>query len=119
MGTSRRCFLCHSTNPPPWSITSNGLASGNCLAEALAHGLAEVIERDALTLHALETEYRDLPNLLRQIGRTGADTSAGYDRLPWKPWYPFINLGSLPEPLNKTIERVKAAGAKIDYAGRV
>ncbi|WP_281353015.1 YcaO-like family protein [Allomesorhizobium camelthorni] len=28
-------------------MTSTGLASGNCLAEALVHGLCEVIERDA------------------------------------------------------------------------
>ena len=31
-------------------VSSNGLASGNVLAEAIAHGLWEVIERDALAL---------------------------------------------------------------------
>jgi YcaO-like protein with predicted kinase domain len=39
---------------PPGSgcfhLTSNGLASGNHLLEALCHGLSEVIERDAATL---------------------------------------------------------------------
>jgi ribosomal protein S12 methylthiotransferase accessory factor len=108
-------FFRHSIEPPPWSITSNGLASGNCLEEALAHGLAEVIERDALTLHALETENRDLPNLLCKLaGPARRMPQLGYDRLPGKPWSPFINLGSLPEPLSDAIERVKAAGAKID-----
>jgi YcaO-like protein with predicted kinase domain len=34
---------------------SNGLASGNDLAEAIAHGLWEVIERDALTLFYART----------------------------------------------------------------
>lgn len=34
--------------------TSNGLASGNCLIEAVVHGLCEVIERDSTALwHAL------------------------------------------------------------------
>lgn len=33
--------------PPVFDISSNGLASGNRLVEAVAHGLCEVIERDA------------------------------------------------------------------------
>lgn len=32
---------------PIWDVSSNGLASGNTVAEAIAHGLGEVIERDA------------------------------------------------------------------------
>lgn len=36
-------------------VTSNGLASGNTLAEAVFHGLSEVIERDAAALFALRT----------------------------------------------------------------
>jgi ribosomal protein S12 methylthiotransferase accessory factor len=43
--------------PPPGSgvflSTSNGLASGNTLAEAVLHGLCELIERDATTLWEL------------------------------------------------------------------
>lgn len=35
------------TRPPAFDISSNGLASGNVLVEAIVHGLAEVIERDA------------------------------------------------------------------------
>lgn len=33
--------------PPVFDISSNGLASGNALVEAIVHGLCEVIERDA------------------------------------------------------------------------
>jgi YcaO-like protein with predicted kinase domain len=33
--------------PPIFDISSNGLASGNVLVEAIVHGLCEVIERDA------------------------------------------------------------------------
>lgn len=32
---------------PRFDVSSNGLASGNCLVEAILHGLCEVIERDA------------------------------------------------------------------------
>lgn len=34
------------TTPPVFDISSNGLASGNVLVEAVVHGLCEVIERD-------------------------------------------------------------------------
>ena len=33
--------------PPVFDVSSNGLASGNVLAEAILHGLCEVLERDA------------------------------------------------------------------------
>lgn len=36
-------------DPPLFQATSNGLASGNNIAEALLHGMYEVVERDALT----------------------------------------------------------------------
>ncbi|MGF1552993.1 MAG: YcaO-like family protein [Paracoccaceae bacterium] len=48
--------------------SSNGLASGNHLAEAIAHGLAEVIERDALTLWNARSE--------RAIAATRVDLDA-------------------------------------------
>jgi YcaO-like protein with predicted kinase domain len=38
-----------------FSATTNGLASGNTLNEAISHGLCEVIERDALSLWRLGT----------------------------------------------------------------
>ena len=36
-----------ATTPPVFDVSSNGLASGNTLGEAIVHGLCEVIERDA------------------------------------------------------------------------
>jgi YcaO-like protein with predicted kinase domain len=49
------CVHLNGTLPLPsgsgcFPMTSNGLASGNHLLEALCHGLSEVIERDASTL---------------------------------------------------------------------
>nr|HEX4313313.1 YcaO-like family protein [Kofleriaceae bacterium] len=60
------------TTPPVFDVSSNGLASGNVLVEAIVHGLAEVLERDAeaawrrdggdrrLVLDALDGTCRDL-----------------------------------------------------------
>jgi YcaO-like protein with predicted kinase domain len=41
MPTGTGCFI----------ATSNGLASGNHILEAISHGICEVVERDAITLH--------------------------------------------------------------------
>ncbi len=47
---------CTMPMPPghgSFSLSSNGLASGNNVLEALSHGISEVIERDATTLAAV------------------------------------------------------------------
>jgi ribosomal protein S12 methylthiotransferase accessory factor len=104
---------------PPWRRTSNGLASGNCLAEAIAHGLAEVIERDAMTLQALACDYAGTPHLLARL----ADAHRAPDPPPHPPpgfetavppAYPFVDLCSLPGPLAAAVERITAAGVRVD-----
>lgn len=70
--------------PPIFDISSNGLASGNVLVEAIAHGLAEVIERDA------EARWR----------------RAGSDRR--------IVIDTIPDPICQAlIERITATGARV------
>ncbi|HEX3762695.1 MAG TPA: YcaO-like family protein [Kofleriaceae bacterium] len=70
--------------PPVFDISSNGLASGNARVEAVAHGLCEVIERDA------EAAWR----------------RAGGDRR--------LVLDSIPDPTCRAlIERIAAAGARV------
>lgn len=44
--------------------TSNGLASGNCIIEAISHGICEVVERDATTLWNLRGQKRFETNRL-------------------------------------------------------
>lgn len=68
--------------------TTNGLASGNSIAEAICHGLFEVIERDSLNLWSRLTPPRR------------------HERL--------INLNSIRDPVaNDAIERLTEAGFKI------
>jgi YcaO-like protein with predicted kinase domain len=79
------------TRPPVFDISSNGVASGNVLVEAIVHGLAEVIERDA------EAAWR----------------RAGGDRR--------IVLDSIVDPACRAlIDRIVATGARVfvwDLAG--
>ncbi|QMV13919.1 YcaO-like family protein [Vibrio spartinae] len=70
---------CNYTLPLPtgsgaFIMSSNGLASGNTLDEAIVHGLCEVIERDALTLWRLEQKYADSP-IARQLNLDTIDDS--------------------------------------------
>jgi len=99
----------------PWRRNSNGLASGNSLAEALAHGLAEVIERDAITLQALACDYATTPHLLAQVAKAGRGVTPppGYEAAPELD-YPFVQLVSLPGPLREAVDRIRAAGARVD-----
>lgn len=70
------------TAPPVFDISSNGLASGNVLVEAIVHGLCEVIERDAEAAWRRAGEDRRLVldtitdpaccALITQITRAGA-----------------------------------------------
>jgi YcaO-like protein with predicted kinase domain len=57
--------------PPLFRATSNGLASGNTPAEAILHGLCEVIERDALwRMHETSAEIDVTtinPRLVRRL----------------------------------------------------
>jgi ribosomal protein S12 methylthiotransferase accessory factor len=70
--------------PPVFDISSNGLASGNQLVEAIVHGLCEVIERDA------EAAWR----------------RAGSDRR--------IVLDSISDPgCRALIDRITRAGARV------
>jgi len=109
-----RVWFRHGADPP-WRRDSNGLASGNCLAEALAHGLAEVIERDAATLQALACDYAATPHLLALVAKPDPTATAppGFEAAP-ELAYPFVDLASLPGPLGDAVDRITAAGARVD-----
>ncbi|MGH2586281.1 MAG: YcaO-like family protein, partial [Dehalococcoidia bacterium] len=99
---------------PPWHLTSNGQAAGNCLTEALAHALAEAIERDAETLYRVATGYAHVPYTLRLLaGPARTACPPEHVRRP-APWYPFVDLETLPEPLRAILCQMRQAGAGID-----
>jgi ribosomal protein S12 methylthiotransferase accessory factor len=102
------------TATPPWYVSSNGLASGNSITEAIAHGLAEVIERDALCLHSLAMAGEPTRALLRVLAEPppgprparvpGVRASADYSN---------VDLTTLPEPFRDVCRAVEATGARI------
>ncbi len=95
-----------------WKISSNGLASGNNFAEAIAHGLAEVIERDAETMFRLATEYAPFPRLMRAVAGSPRVRAPG-DALPPPRHFPFVRISSLPQPLRMLAERIRRDGRRV------
>lgn len=67
----RRCFQVRTTN---------GLASGNTLEEAICHALCELIERDAWSLAELLAEW--VPTARRAGGDTAAPPGDDLERFP-------------------------------------
>jgi ribosomal protein S12 methylthiotransferase accessory factor len=95
-----------------WKISSNGLASGNNLAESIAHGLAEVIERDAETMFRLATEFAPFPRLMQAVaGRQRVAAPRG--ALPAPRDFPFVRLSTLPQPLRAMVERIGRDGRSV------
>jgi ribosomal protein S12 methylthiotransferase accessory factor len=95
-----------------WKISSNGLASGNDFAEAIAHGLAEVIERDAETMFRLATEYAPFPRLMQAVAGPSR-VLAPRGALPPPRHFPFVRLSTLPQPLGMLAERICRNGRRM------
>lgn len=64
-----------------FQATTNGLSSGNTFAEAVSHGLCEVIERDALALWSLAAAERQRDTLLAPGFDDAPEAAAVADRL--------------------------------------
>lgn len=78
------------------------------------HALAELIERDAMTLQSLATDYAHLPNVVSLIA--GPPRGAQPEDLCPSPasWYPFVEHSTLPVPLRAVVEQIKQSGVWID-----
>jgi ribosomal protein S12 methylthiotransferase accessory factor len=100
-----------SVSGPPCHtlVSSNGLASGNTMEEAVCHALCEVIERDALTL--AEVVSAQLGHVMRH--RHGpARVAAVLDRV--RQAHPHIDDGSLPSPARELARRFADAGVPLN-----
>lgn len=91
--------------PPCYEVTTtNGLASGNSVEEAICHTLCEVLERDALTLAEVVGDG---------LGKVLADRGlGGQDRVD--EWYPVLDPGTLPARVRPLAERFVAAGLRLE-----
>jgi YcaO-like protein with predicted kinase domain len=84
--------------------SSNGLASGNTLIEALCHAICEIVERDAQAISVARSELR--PLLRAMVGRSvsGEDGSSLKRR---------ILLSGLPRRAQLLINKLQNAGQDV------
>jgi ribosomal protein S12 methylthiotransferase accessory factor len=89
------------------AYSSNGLASGNCMEEAVCHALCELVERDAWTLAELRSHW--IPLARREaFPEAGLDT-AGIDDCNA---YSRIDLSEAGRPISELMEKFAQAGLR-------
>lgn len=93
-----------------WVQSSNGLASGNCVEEAVCHALAELIERDAHTMTIVEMVL--VPATRAFIDKVFNQTHASSTQFNHNV-SPFINLRTLPSKLVRVIDRLEASAVEV------
>lgn len=98
-----------------WYQTSNGLASGNCVEEAICHGLAELIERDAYTMAmvsmAVVPRVQTLVTALTEAESPAQTT--GLSEAFAAGAAPFVELETLPPALSRIAHELEAAGVEV------
>jgi ribosomal protein S12 methylthiotransferase accessory factor len=93
-----------------WESSSNGLASGNCIEEAVCHALAELIERDAYTIAMVRAQM--VPNFdeLLELVLDGHDESRSEED---GTFFPRIDLTTLPPRVRKLAQMAEKSGARV------
>jgi ribosomal protein S12 methylthiotransferase accessory factor len=90
---------------PFTSNTSNGLASGNCLEEALCHALCELVERDAWTFAELRSQW--IPWARREALQGETAGAEGFDD---PTAFPRIDLSAACDPFPELLCKYQRAG---------
>jgi len=92
---------------PLFYSSTNGLASGNTLVDALCHALCEVIERDAAALVMARADVR--PAVAAILADMGFDGRLS----PGREDPPLISLGGLPRPAAALVRKLQRAGLEV------
>ncbi|MEV4457142.1 YcaO-like family protein [Microbispora sp. NPDC049633] len=96
--------------PPTYEIsTTNGLASGNSLEEAICHALCEVIERDSITIAELLSSQ--LSQVLEKGLHVERQPAAIFERL--KELHPHLDMESLPPRVQALVQQFHTAGIEM------
>ena len=93
-----------------WSCSSNGLASGNTIEEAIAHALAELNERDAFTIATVRSQV--VPRVratLEAIAHGRPASPTGVDR----SIAPSIRLGTVPPDVRRLTRAAQRDGSQL------
>jgi len=94
-----------NTSSPFWVSSSNGLASGNCLEEAICHALCELVERDAFTLAELRSQW--IPRARREAALGAQAAAEGWDD---PDVCPRIDLSAAGDPFPELLAGFARAG---------
>ena len=95
--------------------STSGLASGNTIEEAVCHGLAELIERDAWTLAIVRGMLRPRIRLLATALSAGraVGLSAIQDATPDGDLFPMIDVDTLPDIPRRLTRQFVSAGIRV------
>ena len=89
------------------AYSTNGLASGNCLEEAVCHALCELLERDAWTLAELRSQW--IPRARREAWLGPEAGAMGVDDCDA---YPRIDLSGAGWPIDELMQKFGRAGLR-------
>jgi ribosomal protein S12 methylthiotransferase accessory factor len=89
-----------------WMSSTNGLASGNCIEEAVCHALAELIERDAYTIAMVRTELSARFERLVEQVMTSQELPLRADA---EPLYRCVDLTTLPPKVRNLVRLAERA----------
>jgi ribosomal protein S12 methylthiotransferase accessory factor len=93
-----------------WYSSSNGLASGNTMEEALCHGLAELIERDAYTIALVRAQLAPrVATFVEGIVSGEQQPAPAIDR----SLFPSIRLDSLPPLVRRLLRGAERDGTEV------
>lgn len=93
--------------PPVYTVTTtNGLASGNSLEEAICHALCEVVERDTMTIAELTGDR--LSQVLER--GLGVPQHSFEETNPVRRRHPHVALSTLPPGAQTLVDRFHRAG---------
>jgi ribosomal protein S12 methylthiotransferase accessory factor len=101
--------------PQVFRGSTNGLASGNTIEEAVCHGLAEVIERDAWTLAIVRGMLIPRIRAIASAVRTGCTypPSDITEVTPESQLFPIVDIKTLPVGASTLARRFEAAGIRL------
>ena len=106
---------CGDCGPHVFRGSTNGLASGNTIEEAVCHGLAEVIERDAWTLAIVRGMLVPRIRVIAGAVRTGAAGQLAQiqDAHPDGELFAIVDPETLPGLPLRLVARFAAAGIRV------
>ncbi|MGI8879739.1 MAG: YcaO-like family protein [Jatrophihabitans sp.] len=93
-----------------WTCSSNGLASGNTVEEAVSHALAELIERDALTIATVRTQV--VPKVRAVLDALVHAKPAGPVEPDQSP-APSVRLDTVPADVRRLIRAAERDGSAV------